>query len=180
MGKQNFSQIYSWIKEDFGDVTCKVSYYSDNFNWGCNYSCVLIYGVNGQTTWVNSGGKASGCKGRSLYCIIKDTAYFPDQRAVGEGRVHYYPIEEVIGTTKKENILCSGFAFHNNQLKYSSIWLNESQQLNLNGEYNCSDGSKYLSNKEKILVDFIWKRYKEMGPNAIIDIPWGVERRIIY
>ncbi len=47
MGKKDFKKIYRSIKNDLGSVTCKTSYFCDNFKSNCNYAGVIIYAIDG-------------------------------------------------------------------------------------------------------------------------------------
>ena len=72
-GKKNFTSFYKNIKSKLGKITCKISYFSDNFDPNKNYAGMIIYAVDGQFQWLNDAGKAKGWKGRSFYIAIQCT-----------------------------------------------------------------------------------------------------------
>ena len=135
--------------------------------------------VIGVITRYNESGQASGHRGRCFYVIIKNTAYFPDERAVGAGRVHFYPIEQVLGSEiEKQRVLCGGFAYHNGTLKFSSIWLNQNDQIGIGGSMAQTDDSKYLTDPEQVIVKYCFDQYKSHGSNITFTIPAHIERQI--
>jgi hypothetical protein len=46
MGKKNFQGLYKKIKSELGDVTCKISNYSDNFDPNKNYAGMIVYAID--------------------------------------------------------------------------------------------------------------------------------------
>ena len=178
MGKQNFESFYKQIKSkmlsDFGKVTGKISLYGDKFEPGKNYAGVIIYAIDGNFTWQNASGRASGQRGRSLYVIIQCTDNWPEEartRARGSGMVHDYLIKNVLGidhdqeVNGKKKICCGGFAYQEGKLKFSSIWLNQTDQMGCD-----SDGSKYLSDAERVLVKYCFEQYKSNGVHHVFEI----------
>ncbi|KAJ6643867.1 hypothetical protein Bhyg_08832 [Pseudolycoriella hygida] len=113
--------------------------------------------------------------------IVKNTANFSDQREVGKGRVHFEPILQVLGIDQgqSDTVLCGGFSYHDSRLKFSSIWLNDASQINLDGEKECSDGSKYLSGDEHILIEYCWKQYTKRGPHEVFRISPEIENAFL-
>ncbi|CAG8510573.1 1646_t:CDS:1, partial [Racocetra fulgida] len=159
MGKKNFKNLYKRIKSELGDITCKISYFSDNFDENKNYAGMIVYAVNGNFAWNNTGGKASGYKGRSFYVVIQCTNNWPSDvlKDVGNGQVHHHVIKSTFGFDYNQDIVCcGGFSYHNKQLKFSSLWLNGRSQEGWE-----SDGSKYLSRPEQILVEHCFEEYKK-------------------
>lgn len=55
MGKLDFKNLYQRIKRDLGDVTCKTSFYCDKFDPTRNYAGVIVYAIDGNYRWTNSG-----------------------------------------------------------------------------------------------------------------------------
>ena len=93
-------------------------------------------------------------------------------KAAGQGRVHDYLLKNVLGIDYVRNrIACGGFAYVNGELKFSSIWLNQANQTGAE-----TDGSKYLSATEKILVAYCFNEYREHGRNHQFSIPSSIDR----
>jgi hypothetical protein len=56
MGKKDFKGLYRSIKRNLGDdITCKTSYFCDNFDPKLNYAGVIIYAIDGNGKWENTG-----------------------------------------------------------------------------------------------------------------------------
>ncbi|CAF4746656.1 unnamed protein product, partial [Rotaria socialis] len=162
MGKKNFKDLYRRVKGEHGNVTCEISVFSDNFNPLLRYAGVIIYSIDGKFEWENygehiedTGGKAYGRRGRSFYIIIQCTDNWSDDyyKPVGQGTVHDYLLKNVMGIeSDQKRIACGGFAYLFHELKFSSIWLNGTDQTDAE-----SDGDRYLSDSEKILVAYCWE-----------------------
>ncbi|CAG8484593.1 14283_t:CDS:2 [Dentiscutata erythropus] len=94
---------------------------------------------------------------------------------VGNGQVHHYLIKNTFGFDYDQDIICcGGFSYHEKQLKFSSVWLNERNQKGWE-----SDGSKYLSGPEQILVEYCFEEYKKFGSHHIFKIPNYIEKQLI-
>jgi len=169
---------YKECKQEVGgDITVKISFFSDKFDKNKNYAGMIVYKIDNKCNWLNQGGKAKGWKGRSFYVAIQSTMDWPDeeQKEAGEGRVHSYLVKNVLGQNHGDhNVACAGFAFHNGELKYSSIWLNKNDQTG-----GKTDGSKYLSAGETILAKYIFEEWKKKGVHVVLDIPSGIEKAIL-
>ncbi len=71
MGKKDFGAIYRDCKKEVGgEISCKISYYSDKFEANKDFGAVIIYKRNDQCKWKNNKGKLRGHSGRSFYVII--------------------------------------------------------------------------------------------------------------
>ncbi len=202
MGKKNFKDLYKRIKREHGTITCKTSYFCDNFNATRDYAGAIIYAIDGKFTWKNhgkneifdssewdsvsndtflviyliEGGKANGYGGKSFYIIIQCTNEWPAdcRKAAGQGRVHDYLLKNVMGIEyDQDRIACGGFAYVNGELKFSSIWLNGRNQTDAE-----SDGDKMLSEPEKILAIFCFNEYIRHGRNHKFEVPSLVDRAL--
>ena len=87
--------------------------------------------------------------------------------------MHSYLRKTVFGKDSN-TICCGGFAWHEKELKFSSIWLNKEEQTG-----SKSDGSQYLSDKEKILVRYCVEQWKLHGSHHIFAIPSYIENQIV-
>jgi hypothetical protein len=179
MGKENFQEFYEQIEEEmlsnYGEVTVKISHYSsDKFNPKKNYAGAIIYAIDGEFEWLNEKGKASGWWGRSFYVIIQCTDNWPAYAfgRAGKGMVHDYLIEDIFGIAHsdeingKKRICCGGFGYRDGHLKFSSIWLNQTNQMGCD-----NDGSKYLSDAERVLIRYCFEQRKEHGERHVFEIP---------
>lgn len=178
MGKKNFPAIYvEATKELGGRPTMKVSHFADKYDASKNYAGVIVYHNEGSFRWFNKSGIAKGYKGRAFYVIFQCTDYWPDQafRRAGEGKVHDYLYRLLFDNDFSEKkTCCGGFAVMQGKLKYSSIWLNM-QSSNQYRHKWASDGSKMLSDGERLLVDLVFNRWKVNGTGKVIDIPDSVD-----
>lgn len=175
-GRQNFKSLYRSVKSQLGRPSCKVSFFSDNFDSSKNYAGMIVYAVNGSFNWMNTGGRASGYKGRSFYIIVQCTNNWPSDvlRDVGQGRVHHYLIKNTLGFDYDQDLVCcGGFSYVNGSLKFSSVWLNGRNQVGCS-----SDGSKYLSGPEQTLVEYCFEQYKSRGRNSTFSIPDYIDRQL--
>ena len=173
-GKKDFKGLYKRIKSQIGKPTCKISYFSDDFNPNKNYAGMIVYAIDGKYQWLNEGGKAKGWKGRSFYLSIQCSNDWPSDviRETEQGRVHHYLIKNVLGFDYSQDVVCcGGFAWHNGELKFSSVWLNGRNQVGWE-----SDGEKNLSPEEKMLVQYCFEKYKENGKHHIFEIPDYLDR----
>ncbi|CAF1253092.1 unnamed protein product [Adineta steineri] len=154
--------MYQCIKRKLGTVTCKISYFCDEFDESKNYAGAIIYSIDGEYEWKNKeGGKANGFKGRSFYLIIQCTNDWPESylKEAGKGRVHDYLLKNVLGIDyNQKRIACGGFAYVNGELKFSSIWLNRINQTGAE-----SDGDKMLSEPEKDLISIFLSRIVQLN-----------------
>eukprot|EP00485_Elphidium_margaritaceum_P022571 CAMPEP_0202712930 /NCGR_PEP_ID=MMETSP1385-20130828/47574_1 /ASSEMBLY_ACC=CAM_ASM_000861 /TAXON_ID=933848 /ORGANISM="Elphidium margaritaceum" /LENGTH=182 /DNA_ID=CAMNT_0049373127 /DNA_START=145 /DNA_END=693 /DNA_ORIENTATION=- len=176
MGKKDFQQIYRDLKQEIGgDLTCKISYYSDNFEPNKDFGGVVIYKKNDKAKWKNDAGKLKGHSGRSFYVILQKTNGW-DVEQKGTGRMHPFVIENHMGIAKFSQIpvFCgAGFAYHDGKVKYHSIWLNSGTCCNKSYP---SDGDKCLSYTEKKLVDHVVEQWKKKGKHSVFDIPYSLDR----
>lgn len=186
MGKQNFENFYRQIKSEllpkFGKITGKISLYGENFDPSKNYAGMILYAIDGEFEWKNTGGKASGQRGWSFYVVIQSTNNWPSE-AYGrarQGYVHDYLIKNVLGrehgerdSQGRQKICCGGFGYRDGQLKFSSWWLNSSHQIGCD-----SDGTKYLSDAERVLIKYCFERYKEKGVHHIFEIPSYIDNQL--
>lgn len=167
MGKQNFSSLYKSMKDELyngGPVSCKISFFSDKYEDGYDYSCIMVYKINNVFEWNNIKGAAKGFKGRGIYLIFLRTDKYPDmvKREVGSGMVHHYPLKYVFDIDYDQDIICcSGFSHYKNELKFNSVWLNQRKQAGCD-----TDGNKKLSRGEIILAIYCFHRYSSLGPNS--------------
>jgi hypothetical protein len=125
---------------------------------------MIVYAVNNEFSWTNEGGLLEGYNGRAFYVVIQCTNDWPDDvlRDVGNGRVHHYLIENTLGISFGQGVVCcGGFSYHDGELKFSSIWLNQNDQKGCK-----TDGSKYLNKAEKSLVRYCFNQYKRRGLNS--------------
>lgn len=76
--------------------------------------------------------------------------------------------------SEHKRISCGGFAYLFGELRFSSVWLNGTDQLH--GE---TDGDRYLSQPEKILVNYCWEEYKRNGVNRFFSIPDFIDEDIL-
>ncbi|CAG8693525.1 hypothetical protein C2G38_2174731 [Gigaspora rosea] len=174
MGKENFKKLYKRIKYELGSITCKISGFSDEFDEDKDYAGMIVYAIDGEFAWENTGGITSGYRGKSFYIIIQCTDDWPPEvlRDVGKGQVHHYLIKNTFGFDFNQDIICcGGFSYHEKTLKYSSVWLNERDQTGCK-----SDGTKYLSRREKVLVKYCFKKYKQNGINYAFPIPSYIDK----
>ncbi|CAF3019247.1 unnamed protein product [Rotaria socialis] len=178
MGKKNFKDLYRRVKGEHGNVTCEISVFSDNFNPLLRYAGVIIYSIDGKFEWENyAGGKAYGRRGRSFYIIIQCTDNWSDDyyKPVGQGTVHDYLLKNVMGIeSDQKRIACGGFAYLFHELKFSSIWLNGTDQTDAE-----SDGDRYLSDSEKILVAYCWEEYKKHGAHHVFSVPFFIDELLL-
>lgn len=124
------------------------------------------------------GGRAYGSRGRGFYVIIQCTDDWPEEyyRSTGQGTVHYYLLRNVMGIEPDAaRIACGGFAYLMGDLRFSSISLNSTDQFGAE-----SDGSKYLSDPEEVLVRYCWQQYKMYGPHQRFSIPISIDQLLMY
>lgn len=173
-GKKNFNQLYKRIKSELKEITCKISAYSDEFEEGKNYAGMIVYSLDDQFKWRNDKGRARGQNGRSFYIVIQCTDEWPSEvfKEAKQGRVHDYLIRNTLGIEYNQKIVCcGGFSYHDRKLKHSSVWLNGVDQKG-----SRTDGSKYLSDSEKVLVEYCFEKYKELGINKVFELPERIDR----
>eukprot|EP01083_Nonionella_stella_P111501 327046_1 len=169
MGKKDFGGLYKEIQSAFGNMTLKVSLFSDDYENGKSYAGLIIYKIDGQMKWKNPGGKCGGYSCRSGYAIIMCTDKYPSQafKRAGQGVIHDYLIKAAIGIEySQDRVCCSGFGYHNGNLSFNSIWLNGRDQRG-----GASDGKGGLCYKEQKLVEYLWSEFKTKKRGAVIAIP---------
>ncbi|RHZ35953.1 hypothetical protein [endosymbiont GvMRE of Glomus versiforme] len=175
-GKRNFRDFCRRIKDGLGvnAVTGRISHDSDIYAPGNNYAGAIIYAVDGEFVWMNSGGDTAGRRGRSFYVIIKNTNIWPPEAFNHPGGVHGYLIHKALGFNMgnqddRYKLCAGGFAWMPNRepsLRFNSGTLNS---INQNG---CeSDGSLMLSPDEKDIVRYCWNEYTSRGVGHNFEIP---------
>lgn len=187
MGKKDFNNFYKKIKSElsseFGKATVKISLYGDIFDPNKSYAGAIIYAIDGKFKWVNNGGKAKGQRGRSFYVIIQCTDNWPEEARgrAGCGLVHDYLIKNTLGINHsdsnddgKKRVCCGGFGYRDKKLKFSSVWLNASDQLGC-----ISDGEKYLSDFERVLVKYCFEQYMKKGLHHVFEIPEYTDKQLL-
>mmetsp|Transcript_13740 Transcript_13740/g.24344 ORF Transcript_13740/g.24344 Transcript_13740/m.24344 type:complete len:260 (-) Transcript_13740:1188-1967(-) len=181
MGKKDFHSIYSEACRELGSrPTIKVSHFSDRYDQNKNFAGVIVYHNRGSFTWYNERGVAKGFKGRAIYVILRCTDSWPEEafKRAGEGMVHDYLYKFLFDNDfNKRQTCCGGFAVMKGTLKYSSVWLNQQSSGSEAQRPWQSDGSKFLSKGEQLLVNIAVRSWKEGGKN-IVDIPDDVDMHI--
>lgn len=169
MGKKDFeSKILSRLGNNF---TCKISYYSDVYESSGRFAGIIIYHYSNDLNWTTSKGhKARGC-----YILIQNTAKWPagaiHDRA-GQGMVHDYLYKYITNNEYSQlpnAVCCGGFAVDKGLTKYSSIWLNKTNNTSCAFPWE-SDNDKNLSAKEKQIVDQAIQEWKQKGKNIVVPI----------
>lgn len=74
----------------------------------------------------------------------------------------------------QKRIACGGFAYLFGELRFSSISLNGTDQTD-----GPTDGSRYLSEPEKILVTYCWDEYKKHGAQHVFPIPCSIDQLLL-
>ncbi|CAM4957875.1 unnamed protein product [Rotaria socialis] len=177
MGKRNFKDIYRRMKREHVTVTCEISIFSDQFNPSRRYAGVIIYAIDGKFEWENHGGKDCGRRRRSFYIIIQSTDNWLEDyyKPAGQGAVHDYLLTNVLGIeSAQKRIACGGFAYLHQELQFSSISLNGRDQTGAE-----SDGGRYLSDPEKVLVTYCWEEYKKYGAHHVFSIPAFIDELLL-
>ncbi|CAF3329285.1 unnamed protein product [Rotaria socialis] len=178
MGKRNFKDIYRRMKREHVTVTCEISIFSDQFNPSRRYAGVIIYAIDGKFEWENrDGGKDCGRRRRSFYIIIQSTDNWLEDyyKPAGQGAVHDYLLTNVLGIeSAQKRIACGGFAYLHQELQFSSISLNGRDQTGAE-----SDGGRYLSDPEKVLVTYCWEEYKKYGAHHVFSIPAFIDELLL-
>eukprot|EP01036_Dinobryon_divergens_P028389 gene28389-37323_t len=164
MGKEEFEQVLSRLGSNF---TCKISYYSDEFNPNARYAGIIIYHMKNELAWKT----AKGHNARGCYVLIQNTDKWPagsvHDRA-GQGRVHDYLYKYITGEDHTTlSACCGGFAVDKGETKYSSAWLNMTTNSSCAYSWK-SDGSKHLCPKERQIVDKAVSEWKQRGKNIIV------------
>ena len=74
-GKKDFKEFAIKIKDSLGvnAITGRISCSCDEYQPGKNYVGAIIYAIDGQFIWMNTGGDTAGRRGRSFYVVIKCT-----------------------------------------------------------------------------------------------------------
>ena len=94
---------------------------------------------------------------------------------MGQGTVHDYLLKNVLGIESDQNrIACGGFAYLFGELRFSSVWLNGTSQFAAE-----TDGSRYLSDPEKILVNYCWEEYIKHGASHVFTIPFFIDQQLL-
>ena len=187
MGKQSFEVLYRQIRtemlNEFGKITGKISLYGDKFDPNKNYAGMIVYAIDGKFKWVNTDGKANGQRGRSFYVVIQCTDNWPEEARgrAGSGLVHDYLIKYTLGIEHSQvnesgqrRVCCGGFGYCDKKLKFSSAWLNGSDQIGCK-----SDRLKYLSDLERVLVKYCFEEYMKNGLHHIFEIPNHIDRHLL-
>lgn len=180
MGKARWSSThYNAAKRELGSnpLTVKISHFSDEYDPSGKYAGVIMYHWRGQFKWRNAH---LGYNGRAFYVAILDTNKWPADafRRAGEGKVHDYIFKQTFGESFSQNTAsCGGFAIVDQQLKFSSWWLNNTQSTDYSNQWS-SDGSKDLSAPEQELVKFAVDEWKRHGRHHIATIPDWLDRRL--
>ena len=55
MGRDDFAKLYKECKLECGEITGKISYFSDNFEANKNYAGIIVYKIDGKCKWKNDG-----------------------------------------------------------------------------------------------------------------------------
>ena len=173
-GKRNFKEICENARRKFQSynksVTGRISCDSDTYYSWKDYACAIIYSINGDCKWENTGGEAKGRGGWSFYVIIKCTNDWPseDKTDTGNGVVHRSLIRRGLGfdINNTTSVCGAGFAWHNGELRFGSWSLNERNVIG-----GVSDGTRDLSSDEKTLARFCWEQYTSYGPDKTFNIP---------
>lgn len=143
-----------------------------------------MYHKDDQHVWLNSGAIAGNNPrhGKSFYVLIQDTATWGEreQREAGQGRVHDYIFESLLGETfTRRTTCCGGFSIQHGVVKTSSIWLNGVDAKNeRTGRPWISDGSKYLSPGERVLVKHAVEMWARYGKHTLVTIPPAIEQLV--
>merc|ERR1711912_155466 len=171
MGKDRWSSThYKAAKRALGpNLTLKISHFSDEWDPSGKYAGVIMYHWRGQFSWRN---KHLGYNGRAFYVAILNTKKWPSDafRRAGQGMVHDYIFKQTFGESYNQNTAsCGGFAIHNGQLKFSSIWLNKTSSSKYSNKWY-SDGKKELSAPEQELVKLLWRNGSAM--ESIVPLPF--------
>lgn len=179
MGKKRFPQLYVAACRSLGvsKLSLKLSHFCSRYSSSKNYAGIIIYHHNGNYKWHNQTGVAKGYNCRSAYVLILCTDDWPPEAfsRAGQGLVHDYMYRKMFGRSYSDKVsCCGGFAVMKGQTKYSSIWLNQQSSSNTGLRWE-SDGSKNLSNEEKVLVDLAVSEWKRSGGNRVVHIPDQVD-----
>eukprot|EP01036_Dinobryon_divergens_P025744 gene25744-34321_t len=167
MGKKDFeSKVLSRLG---GKFTCKVSFFSDEFNPNARYAGIIIYHMKDALAWKNAKGHNS----RGCYVLIQNTDKWPagsvHDRA-GQGRVHDYLYQYITGEEHtSRSACCGGFAVDKGETKYSSVWLNMTTNSSCSYPWE-SDGDKNLCAKERQIVDKAVNEWKKRGRNIVVQL----------
>ncbi len=173
-GKRNFKDICENAKRKFQsynrNITGRISCDSDSFYSWKEYAGAIIYSINGEYKWENSGGEAKGRTGWCFYVIIKCTNDWPDddKTDTGNGVVHRSLIRRGLGfDINNTTAICGGgFAWRNGGKRYGSWSLNDRNTIG-----GVSDDNRQLSPAEIKLVDYCWDQYTSNGSSHTFDIP---------
>lgn len=185
MGKKHFSSMYRRVKESLAaagkdpavKISVKISHFSDRFDPNKDYAGVIIYHWEGNVKWYN--GKI-GHRGQSFYVYLVCTDKFQDKefREAGQGRVHHTAVERIMGIDFQENKAClGGFSVRKGATSYSSVWLNTKTNTSFSIPWE-SDGSKLLSEAEKVIVDLAVSEWKARGTNKVVEIPPEMDQKL--
>jgi len=177
-GKKEFKEFAIKIKDSLGvnTITGRISCSSDAYQPGKNYAGVVVYAINGQFIWMNSGGDTQGRRGRSFYVIIKCTDGWPwEEVRKHPGIVHGYLIYKALGIDLRESnnikkVCAGGFAWMPNKtpsLRFNSITLNTASN-----DVCQSDSNGELSPEEKRVVMYCWDQYASKGTGHTFEMPF--------
>uniref|UniRef100_A0A7S1X4V2 Mind bomb SH3 repeat domain-containing protein n=1 Tax=Tetraselmis chuii TaxID=63592 RepID=A0A7S1X4V2_9CHLO len=185
MGKEDFPAIYSQACQELGfRPTIKVSYFSDTYDETKNYAGIIVYHKEGSYTWYNEQGVAKGYKGRAFYVILRCTEGWTAHEFKRAGRrsmmVHDYLFHLLSdGEFSDRKICCGGFAVMKGAVHYSSHCLNKQSSDVYSHRTWESDGSKLMSQSEKLLVDLTVDNWKERGCRGpVLEIPDDIDMHI--
>lgn len=89
--------------------------------------------------------------------------------------MHDHLLTSILGIDPDQNrIACGGFAYLYGGLQFSSISLNGASQTTAE-----SDGCRYLSDPEKVLVTYCWEEYKKHGAGRVFPIPNSIDEQLL-
>jgi GTPase SAR1 family protein len=179
MGKKNFASFYREMRSNLGSKPkCKISYYSDDFDPNKSYVGAIVYSVDNKFSWANKGGILRGQNGRSMYFIIQSTENWPRDilQDAHNGSLQKYLIEKNFGIDPQSSrVCCSGFSYHEGQLKFNSQWLNGIDQNHCK-----SDGLRSLNSSEKDLVQHYFNQYRQNGKNHLLELTNELDNKLYY
>lgn len=179
MGKKNFANFYREMRSNLGSKPkCKISYYSDDFYPNKNYVGAIVYSVDKNFSWKNEDGILKNQKGRSLYFIVQCVDDWPREilQDAHNGSLQKYLIKKNFGIDPQSGrVCCSGFSYHEGQLKFNSQWLNGIDQNHCK-----SDGLRSLNSSEKELVQHCFSQYRQYGKNHLFEVTSELDNKFYY
>ena len=180
-------EIYQGAEKSLGRTpTIKISSVCDKYNKTANFAGIIVYHHNNKFKWFNRRGIVTGFNSQTFYVFIKDTGLWPDEAIAdaNKGKVHDYLYKKLLGYDYKEGrTCCGGFAVRGGEVEYSSVWLNQqnhSLRQPLQEMPWKSDGSKYLSSWEKIMVDTALEEWMQRGVAGVVGVPDDAHDQLTY